>query len=151
MERFWSKTKRNEKTGCLEWTAARYYNGYGVFRFPKGNVMAHRFSYELANGVHPGKMLVCHICDNPGCVEPSHLFLGTPSDNNNDKVRKGRDVRKRTKRKLTPTLLKEADVIAIRQEYAAGKISMYKLAARYNVDRSTIGKAINRQNWNRVS
>lgn len=89
-ERFWAKVVKTE--GCWKWTAKRDRNGYGRFS-PNGQysqTVAHRFSWELHNGPIPEGMLVCHHCDNPECTNPSHLFLGTPQDNMDDKVRKGR-------------------------------------------------------------
>ena len=89
-ERFWAKVVKSD--GCWEWTAKHDKNGYGRFS-PNGQysqVPAHRFSWELHNGPVPEGMLVCHRCDNPECTNPNHLFLGTPQDNMDDKVRKGR-------------------------------------------------------------
>jgi hypothetical protein len=92
-ERFWAKV---DKTGpCWEWLAATNNHGYGRFRFPWGHQLAHRFSYELANGPIPKGngyhgTCVLHRCDNPGCVNPEHLWLGTHADNMADKDNKCR-------------------------------------------------------------
>lgn len=80
---------------CWEWIGAKTVDGYGSFRAGSGrlgaHVRAHRHSYELANGqIEGSETLVCHRCDNPGCVNPSHLFLGEALDNRNDASRKGR-------------------------------------------------------------
>lgn len=78
-------------SGCVEWTAGRDQDGYGLFT-GKGRktIRAHRYAYERAHGRADG--LVCHHCDNPSCVEISHLFLGAPRDNSADMVRKGRSL-----------------------------------------------------------
>lgn len=88
--RFWSKVNQTEY--CWEWSAYLDKNGYGVFSLGKYSprVSAHRFAYMLINGsIETGKV-VCHSCDNPKCVNPSHLFIGTHQDNMRDMHVKGR-------------------------------------------------------------
>lgn len=82
METFWNKVEFGPN--CWEWKAGKS-KGYGVF---KGK-HAHRVAYEMVVGPL-GKLHGCHSCDNPGCVRPSHIFAGTPKDNAQDRVRKGR-------------------------------------------------------------
>lgn len=97
-ERWESKvifSKDNET--CWEWKGSKYRKGYGHFRGKKNGkwIMqkAHRFSYQYHNNISKEEMQgkqVCHTCDNPSCVNPKHLFLGTTQDNTNDKISKGR-------------------------------------------------------------
>lgn len=92
MPRFWEKVRRS-KNGCWNWVGAvmRSRGGYGAFN--RGNrkvISAHRFSWEVHNGSIPKGMFVCHHCDNPKCVRPNHLFLGTHKDNMSDATEKGR-------------------------------------------------------------
>lgn len=90
-ERFWSKVQKTD--GCWIWTASRTLNGYGQIGNPDVPTrlsFAHRVSWELHFGPIPPGMYVCHHCDNPACVRPDHLFLGTAHDNHTDMVRKGR-------------------------------------------------------------
>lgn len=87
-ERFWSKVSKGD--GCWEWQAGRLPTGYGRFSDKGVEYKAHRFSWALAHGAIPEGMLICHRCDNPRCVRPDHLFLGTNSDNQRDMVNKNR-------------------------------------------------------------
>lgn len=86
--RFWAKVRKGN--GCWEWSGGRDRRNYGHLEVNRRNILAHRFSWTLHFGPIPKGMLVCHSCDNPGCVRPDHLFLGTKKDNAQDAKRKGR-------------------------------------------------------------
>jgi len=83
---------------CIEWAGHKNPRGYGRRRVNGRLVMAHRVAYEEANGPIPAGLVVMHSCDNPGCVNPRHLSVGTPADNNTDRDSKGRQARLRGER-----------------------------------------------------
>lgn len=96
---FWEKVDyTSNPDGCWEWQGATTHRGYGVKRNKvvgtneKHNLHVHRIAWMLEHGDIPEGMLVCHTCDNRRCCNAKHLFLGTPQDNMNDKIAKGRGV-----------------------------------------------------------
>jgi len=149
-ERFWNKVDIRGIDECWEWLGGKTGSGYGAIRRGRkreGMELAHRAAWTLVNGDIPDKMQVCHHCDNKGCVNPLHLFLGTQADNVSDMVRKRRQNKGENhgRAKLT-----RDQVIAIREEYAGGGISQRKLAARYHVDRALIWGILSRKLWRHV-
>ena len=100
IERFFTKFN-SSKDGCWEWTASLSKSGYGYFntseKRPATCRLAHRVMWQITYGEDPRKLFVCHKCDNPKCVRPSHLFLGTQKDNMTDCAQKGRHPRNKSK------------------------------------------------------
>ncbi len=103
--RFWDKVQIGTVDECWEWMAAKDPRGYGRIggddRRPSGRKrteLAHRVAYKMKVGPVPDGLFVCHHCDNSGCCNPKHLFLGTCKDNNQDMYRKGRDANQHTGR-----------------------------------------------------
>jgi len=100
VERFWERVCKLPGEGaCWEWTGFRNPGGYGTIgkggdKSPK--LLAHRVSWEIANGPIPPGLYVLHHCDNPGCVRPSHLHLGTDADNQREMAQRRRGYRSKT-------------------------------------------------------
>lgn len=142
-ERFEEKFTKSD--GCWEWNACKNSDGYGTFGFAGGLQTAHRFAYQLYVGGIKDGLVVCHRCDNPGCVNPAHLFLGTQADNIRDSVNKGRCIRasgeKSGKSKLT-----EAQVVKIRTGYSEGT-RIVDLAKEFGVAWTTIFAVVHRHTW----
>ena len=89
-ERFWARVNKGLPKECWEWKSASVRGGYGQISVNGKRAIASRMSWELHNGKIPNGMFVCHHCDNPPCVNPGHLFLGTNFDNALDRTQKGR-------------------------------------------------------------
>jgi hypothetical protein len=131
---------------CWKWLAHKNNKGYGAQRVHGKNWLAHRLGVWLL-GVDPGKLSVCHKCDNPECVRPSHMFLGTQKDNIQDMVRKGRQNHPDRRGVAHPgAKLTEADVCAIR----ATSDSISTLAQRFGVRKQTISSIKKGRLWGHV-
>ncbi len=140
-ERFWSKVDKRGPSECWPWTASRLAAGYGRFRVGQRHGLAHRAAWEIHYGKIDGGLWVLHRCDNPACVNPAHLFLGTHSDNQIDAARKGRKGSQR---------LTMDDVREMRRRYEAGGISHRALAAEYGVSHVRSVLIVNRKKWAHV-
>lgn len=150
-DRFFSYVGRKQPNGCIPWAGCKRGNGYGVITsYPRGaRVSAHRLSYELLVGSPiPDGMHVLHRCDNPSCINPTHFFLGTQTDNNADKQAKGRQPRGERMgcAKLTADQVRE-----MRARYAAGSISQRELAKEYGIGKSVVAQIILRRKWQHVT
>jgi HNH endonuclease len=140
LERFLSKVIRTEH-GCWLWIGAKVPKGYGQFKIGEKVYRAHRVAYELFKEEVPEGMFVLHSCDNPSCVNPDHLFVGTNSDNIQDSFDKGRSS---NVGELHPGhKLTEDDVLHI----LGSDKSNEELAAEYDVDRASIYKIRTGRSW----
>lgn len=143
--RFWRNVTTSDDGSCWEWRGAKH-RGYGVIGVNKRQVRAHRFSYELHNGPIPDGLYVCHSCDNPGCVNPSHLWLGTNEENTADKTIKGRQARVAGLANPNAKLTAE-QVRAIRNDSTH---TYRELAELYGLHYMTIGKIKRRETYRDV-
>lgn len=148
IERFWSKVHRGGPDDCWEWIGGRSPRGYGVFHIESHPYRANRVVWHFTNGPIPDEMLVCDRCDNPGCVNPQHLFLCTSADNNRDCVEKGRNYA-RSGSSHDMAKLTENDVRLIRM--LASEYTHAGLSDIFGVSASAIVFVIHRLRWQRVS
>lgn len=148
--RFWSKVdKSTGPLGCWQWMASVVVGSFGYGRFKVESKMrrAHRLAFEMMYGAIPKGRVVMHKCDNPSCVNPLHLAVGTSRDNHLDAMRKKR------KPNSTPLgahhrKLNEADVKEIKQQ--RGVMTTIALGKKYGVDRATIRRILNGKTWKGV-
>lgn len=138
--RFWSKVDVGEPGKCWEWLAHRGNTGYGQFGIHYKLWYSHRVAWTLTYGPIPEGLCVLHKCDNPGCCNPYHLFLGTKADNTADSVRKGRMAKKLT----------EEDVLNLRKLYATGKWTQQELADEFGINQPTVSEIILRKIWKHI-
>lgn len=151
-DRFWAKVDKRGPDECWEWKASSRY-GYGRFNVGGRPVRAHRFSKELETGrpLLPGEC-VCHSCDNPSCVNPAHLWIGTTRENSEDAARKGRMYKWNGRRRGSGNPLakvNEATVLKIR-ELAANGVARADLSKEFGVKPSALLNIINRRSWTHV-
>lgn len=150
LSRFWSKV--NKSSGCWNWVGFCGRQGYGIFYIGRRPFKAHRVSWTIHNGKIPhhdsaNGMCVLHHCDNPSCVNPDHLFLGTNSDNVADMVKKDRQCTHigtlNTCAKLT-----DIQVRVIRSRHPL--IMQTELAKIFSVLPSTINNVVKRRTWKHI-
>jgi hypothetical protein len=148
-ERFWEKVDKGAGAdGCWLWKERLSPGGYGLFFLSKkrGTARAHRVAWELTNGPIPAQIFVCHSCDNPRCVNPAHLFLGTPADNVRDRDMKGHTAcGERTK----ACTLTNALVIEIRKLYAQG-VRQVQIARLFGLKRERVWNIVHRYGWKHI-
>ena len=142
--------------GCWEYAGYRNKLGYGELHLyspefdpAKRKYRAHRIAYAYHFGVDPGEMMVCHKCDNPACINPDHLFLGTAKDNMRDMIAKGRAPAQDGERNHA-AVVTEATVIEIVSAIREGK-SNKQIAQRIPVSHSTVSLIRLRKSWRKVT
>lgn len=154
LERYEEHTQKAEGDQCWLWQAARGKKGYGFISIGGHRVkQAHRVAFELFRGPIPDGKCVLHSCDNPPCVRPSHLFLGTQLVNAQDRDAKGRAGGWSRKGEAhAEAKLTEAQVLKIRRVYVrnGGENSGIGLARQYGVSETTIRRIMKRRLWRHI-
>ncbi len=148
---FWCHV--NIAAGCWMWTGSLDAKGYGRIRGDgmRHHLKAHRVAWFIRHGECPGEMLVCHTCDNPACVNPAHLFLGTVADNTHDMLRKGRDRQVSRPGELNPhAKLTEYQVRSVIRRIIAGQTNV-AIAATLPVGHALISRIRTGRVWQHVS
>jgi hypothetical protein len=135
-ERFDEKWEAIPETGCHWWTGCVTSTGYGAIKIEGKTAGAHRVSYELHVGSIPDGLMILHSCDNPICVNPSHLRVGTGKDNSRDCIDRGR-FRRSDGQHNPNSKLSNNDVVRIRERLATGE-SLAAIARDYGRATSTI-------------
>jgi len=130
---------------CVVWPGYKNEKGYGKVMVARRCVRAHRHAWGQHFGPIPDGLNVLHNCDNPACINPGHLFLGTQAQNMADKVAKDRQ----QKGERVPTAkLTEGDVREIRA--LKGSLTQRAIAVRFAVDQSTVSDIVRRKNWRHI-
>jgi hypothetical protein len=148
---FWDVVNKAAADGCWEWTGRKGGKlAYGRLKRNGIEYQAHRYSWEITNGPIPEGLFVCHHCDNPPCVRPDHLFLGTQADNLADRDAKGRAVYWRGE-KNAATKLTEEDIREIRRlSQIHIETSQAALSRRFEVSPSLISQIVSGKAWGYV-
>lgn len=134
---------RSRVSDCWHWLGAVDQHGYGSFFHSNERIGAHRFAWILANGSIPDGLFVCHRCDNPLCVNPAHLFLGTHNQNMRDMSEKGRAARGEASGR---SVLKEDDVRRIYDLRGEGK-SYNEIGRMLGITGTAVGFVLRGKRW----
>ncbi len=145
-DRFWEKVDVRGENECWEWTGGKR-AGYGRMRKGRKQVGAHCVSWEIHNGELPAGFQALHDCDNPGCVNPGHLFLGTHGDNMADRNTKGRSAKGEGHGRAKIT---KEQVIAIRRRYAVGGVTQTQLGEYYGLGQGAVHYIVSGKSWAHV-
>ena len=147
-------TTNRTPTGCLEWAGTRNKGGYGTKTVgsradgSRTTKLAHRIVYELVNGGIDAKMCVLHKCDNPPCINPEHLFVGTRADNHMDMLKKGRRKDLKGEERFNSKLL-SSQVVDIKKQLLQG-VRQSDIARQYGVNQTLISAIKTGKIWTHI-
>lgn len=162
MDKFFDNFTVDTETGCWIWTGRKRCGDYGSLYLNGKDHLAHRYSWKLFRSEIPKGICVCHHCDNPPCVNPDHLFLGTHKENMEDRNRKQRCCQgeRRSKLQLKTALkgekvhcskLKKEDVLEILRLRTEDRLKIQEIANRYNVSHPTVQGILTGKYWTSVT
>lgn len=149
VETFWAKVDKTVGHGpngdCWVWTAGKGRRGYGKTTIQDRTVSTHRYIWTETNGPIPAEMCVCHKCDNPPCVRPDHLFLGTVRENSHDMHAKGRGRRGAA---INTAVLNDAKVLAIRRMHQSGIFDTQRqIADLFGISETIVSQIVTGRTW----
>lgn len=147
-ERFWRKVKKRQSHECWDWAGVCDTSGYGQIEINRKSIKTHRFSWEIHFGKIPDEMCILHYCDNPKCVNPNHLWLGTKKDNSDDKVNKNRQTKGED---VWCSKLTEDQVKEIRQLCCEKKLMKKEIAKMFNISNATISAIHTSKAWRHIN
>ena len=151
LTRFWSYVQKGPDNSCWPWLGAKTTKGYGLFTtgpvIRRKHQVVTRVAFKIAYGPFDERLNICHTCDNPSCVNPRHLFVGTSQDNHDDCVAKGRSLKgeRHPMRKLT-----ESDVLKIRDLRSSSRLSFGRLAEQFGISRTTAHRVCAKIIWGHI-
>lgn len=164
IDRFWGKVDIMGPQECWTWLSSKSGGRYGAFTANNRHYQSHRVSYSIKNGAIPEGKVICHTCDNPLCVNPEHLFMGTQLDNVTDMMNKNRqrltfggeggrlkqvqNTARGSENHLSK--LNEESVLSIRREYVRRVVTHKMLASKYGVTTENIKMILKRKTWKHV-
>lgn len=149
--RYWSKVDKRGPSECWPWLASHNANGYGTFRGGQGEQLAHRYGWRLAYGPIPDGKIVCHTCDNPRCQNPNHWFIGTPKDNSDDKVRKGRQSHARVTGEKNGNSRLANDLVSQIVALAKSGMTQREIAELTGSSSRSVGKILRGEQWRHIT
>ena len=145
-DKFWSRVKIGGQDECWPWIAGLRSFGYGCVSVEGQSTGSHRAAWFYTHGYLP-TLHILHSCDNPPCCNPNHLREGTPRDNSDDMLTRGRQAKGESNGQ---SVLTTSQVLEIRRRYANGGVSHRNLAGAFGVSKTTIHLIVHREIWTHI-
>ena len=140
-------SEKCDVSGCWNWKMAKNSRGYAEISHNAKKERANRISYQAFKGEVPSHLFICHTCDNPACVNPDHLYIGTHQNNVDDKLKRNKQPRGE---EIKLAKLTEKDILKIRELWEKRYMSQQKIADQFGVIQTTISRIVLRQTWKHI-